>query len=109
MPDALHLAAAAAAGACCGLGVVEAARLTNEAWLSGAWRTAVLRGARHAAVRDWLARELERAGWHETPERVTALAVIAAAVSGGLGVSAAFLIAPATATTLGLGGVLLAL
>ena len=54
--------------------------------------------------RRWLAAQIERAGWRETPERLIVLAAAAAGGLGALGMGAGAMVAPATASSLGIAG-----
>lgn len=88
MPESLAAIAAIGAGALCGGAVLVGGDegLTRDAarWLER--HRARLGALLHVAVaRRRLARDIERAGWHESPERVAIVAIAAAACLGVLG------------------------
>jgi tight adherence protein C len=96
MPEPAVLAAAIAAGLCCACAVAAAANARLA--------LADVRPPRLLASRRWLAAEIDRAGWHETPERLVVLAAVAGGVAGALGLSTAVVLAPATAVSLACAG-----
>ena len=86
MPDVLVPAAALAAGALCTGAVLLAEFATPDPDLReriGRYRSGIGVALRVGAARRRLARDIERAGWRESPERV---AVVAFAASLCLGV-----------------------
>jgi tight adherence protein C len=103
MPEPLITGGAAAAGLLCAGGVFAAARglrLTNpEDWLRRH-----LQPRQVALARQWLAGQIRRAGWRESPERVAALTVIVSGGLGALGLSTVVVAAPSTAASLALAG-----
>ena len=85
MPDAIFGAGSLAAGALCSGAVLVASGVHINAILGrigGLARPAVESAHHMRSARAWLASDLERAGWRESPERVAAFAV---ALSGCLG------------------------
>jgi len=78
MPDAIFAAGSLVAGALCGGGVLIVSGIHIEAVprrIRDLAPPAVASTQHVRAARAWLARDLERAGWRESPERVTAFAI----------------------------------
>jgi Flp pilus assembly protein TadB len=104
MPDAAVLAAAATVGVCCSTAVLASGR---DLHVSTADALRALTRARPPgvnAVRAALELLIQRAGWHETPERVAGLAIVIAAGGAALGLSVAAMVAPAAAPALFVAG-----
>jgi hypothetical protein len=100
MPEPEVGMGALAAGALCATAVLAVASESRP------WR---LRGrrpgaARTATLRVRLAALMARAGWNESPERMSALAAVLAAALAALGFSTAAVAQPLTALTLGVMG-----
>lgn len=97
MPDAILVGGSLAAGLLCSGGVMAAARerrdIDMEAEISRL-RTPISRWLRNVGLARWLSSGIERAGWHETPERVTALALALALCLGVAGWLVAAALAP---------------
>jgi pilus assembly protein TadC len=101
MREMLATAGALMAGALCGSSIWVAMRgSARVAWLPPLNPLDL----RLDEPRGWLAVQIARAGWHDSPERVTALAAILALVLGGLGVSTSLLVTPWTAISLAIAG-----
>jgi Flp pilus assembly protein TadB len=97
MPEPLAIASALAAGGCASVTVLASRRPARP---TVAWP----RWPQLDDMRPRLALELDRAGWHESPERV---AVLTAAVSSGLaslGLASVLLVEPGTAVAFALLG-----
>ena len=116
MPDPALLAGAVAAGVCFACAALAAGRDLQTSFGPTVSRVAGVRPRHLLAARRRLEAEIQRAGWMDSPERVVALALVAAGVLGALGLSTAAVLSPPTATALaavgggaGLGGVGLAL
>jgi Flp pilus assembly protein TadB len=80
MPDATFIATSLAAGALCGAGVFFACggatqRIDAIGSRRGLTRAAIVSALHARDVRAKLASDLERAGWRESPERVTVFAI----------------------------------
>ena len=116
MPEVLFIAGAVAAGGCVATGVFTVARTGHasaDSWLarnapesapSSTQRTWPIPSAA-AAIRGWLAVAINRAGWHDSPERVAALSATVASGLGALGLSTAVFTEPATSAALAVAGV----
>jgi Flp pilus assembly protein TadB len=118
MPEAIVVLGAVASGAFCSGAVLAIAprpdRLDAASWL--ARRRAVspasdqepfvgwTRLLEATGGRDWLADQIVRAGWHETPERVVAFAAALSSCLTVLGVSSAPVVPVYSAAVLGLFG-----
>jgi Flp pilus assembly protein TadB len=57
-----------------------------------------------AALRDWLAVNIDRAGWRESPERIAVLSLILAVTASALALSSAALVPAPTAAVLAVAG-----
>jgi tight adherence protein C len=104
MPEAAHLAAALAAGACCSCAALAAGRELLTPFGAAMPGAAMVRPRQLLSMRRRLELEIQRAGWSESPERLVALAVIAGGVLGALGLSTAAVLSPATAASLAMAG-----
>lgn len=104
MPEPAVAATALAAGVCCSAAVLAVGRDMQASLAEAAGALGRLRPAQLLIARRWLELEIERAGWHETPERVVAHGLVAAGGLGALGLSTAAFLGPATATTMGFAG-----
>lgn len=88
MPEIALVAGSVGAGALCGSSVLIAfGRGTTPQ--SHQWATVRSYARRSRHIRAALARALERAGWHESPERVVGFALALSASFGVLGATAA--------------------
>lgn len=106
MPDMAFTLGAVAAGATVGGGVFAVADLSSRPSVVAVRLNRVLPIGGLRPWLDWLSDELERAGWHETPERMTALAAVLAASLATLGASSVLVASAGAAVVLGvLGGV----
>jgi Flp pilus assembly protein TadB len=93
MPETLATIGAIGAGSFCGAAVLVGAyaRLGPDIGLWLARQRSGLGGLLHvAAGRRRLARDIERAGWRESPERVAVLAIVVAMCLGVLGAEVSF-------------------
>ena len=93
MPEALAVIGAISAGAFCAAAVLVSAHeqlgLDSGLWL--ARQCTELGALLHvAAARRRLARDIERAGWRESPERVAVLAIVVAMCLAVLGAAVSF-------------------
>jgi tight adherence protein C len=93
---------AVAAGVLCGYAVVAAARGVEPQRMNALRRRLQLRQV--TSARSWLAAEILRAGWRESPERLAALTVISSGGLAALGLSTAVVFAPVTAVALAIAG-----
>ncbi len=82
MLEATLVAGSVAAGAACGGAILVAAGQRVEVMHRLAHRAAALDTGR---ARRWLANDIERAGWRESPERVVAFAIALSVCLGVLG------------------------
>lgn len=89
MPDAILVVGSLAAGALCGGAVLIACgvRIARPRLLDRLAAPAVANALNMRPARAWLAGDLDRAGWRESPERLTAFAVALAACLAVLGAS----------------------
>lgn len=95
MPELLTIAAAIGAGTLCTGAVLAAARepvRSDIAWL-GRRRIAIAGEIRGTAARRRLARDFERAGWRETPERIAVMTIAIALCLGALGAAVSAVVA----------------
>jgi tight adherence protein C len=104
MPEAVIAGGALAAGLCCGGAVLAAGRAVQPGWRAGWLRQ--LQPRRLKSARRWLAAEIVRAGWRESPERVVALTVVLSGGLGALGLSTAIVVPPSTAAAFAMAGVI---
>ncbi len=77
MPEAGATIGSVAAGLFCAAAVLVAGQWRTESGSAVAQvgrRAALIAGRRNADARRWLTTSIERAGWSETPDRITALA-----------------------------------
>jgi Flp pilus assembly protein TadB len=105
MPEHLLVTGSLAAGLLCGAAVFAAGGAGEGFYPKAlarlhAARHATERALRVAAARDWLELEIERAGWHESPERIAVLGGALAACLAVIGASSASVVAPGTAVVL---------
>lgn len=112
MPDTIFVAASMTAGALCGAGVwVACGGGTQSIRLAVGFahrltELAVARAVHMRDARGRLALDLERAGWHESPERVSGFAIALAACLAALGASTAAAGPAGSAAVIGAGGIL---
>lgn len=92
MPDLTVVVGSAAAGACCGgavfVGCGGGRGFDATAIARRLAPAAVQRALRVRSPRGWLASDIERAGWRESPERIAALAGALSACLAVLGATA---------------------
>ena len=118
MPEPVLILGAVVTGSLCAVAVFAVARGGESLHLTMGWARAVglpnasssvriaswapaLHGTR---IREWLIVSIDRAGWRETPERVTAFAIAFSACISVLGVTSASFLSAANPLVLGLFG-----
>jgi pilus assembly protein TadC len=105
MPDAIIVVGSLTAGTLCGGAVFVGGGGTVRRMA----RPRVPRALQLREGREWLASDLERAGWPESPERVTTFAIAVATCLGLLGASAASAMPAGTAALVCVAGIVLGL
>lgn len=104
MPDAALFAAAVTVGVCCSTAVLASGRDFHASCADALRALARARPPGAEAVRAALELEIQRAGWHESPERVAGLTIVIGAGAAALGLGVGAIVAPGAAPALGLVG-----
>ena len=110
MPDAIFVAASMAAGVLCGAAVfVACGGGPQRVDAIGAGRRltlrAIMRTLHVGELRARLAKDIERAGWRESPERVTVFAIGLSACLGMLGASTVSVVPTSSAAAICAAGI----